>query len=79
MTVQSFTNEHITYETTETSCQCGDWVYRGSKTNRPCKHMLAVQMGKDAAFKALRNRYDYRLNGTIETRRCYYELSTCGY
>ncbi len=72
MTVASFTNEHITYETTETTCTCKSFQFgRG----RACKHMIAVQMGKDAAFKALRNRFDYRLNGTLESRRCYYEMS----
>ncbi len=79
MTVQSFTDTSKSYEVTETSCQCGDWIYRGSRAGKPCKHMIALQMGKDAAFQALRNRYDYRLNGMLESRRCYYELSTCGY
>ena len=77
MTVTSFSNPSISYETTETSCQCGDWIYRGRKTGKPCKHMLAMQMGKDAAFKALRQRYDFRLNGQEETKRCYRELANC--
>ncbi len=79
MTVASFTNEHITYETTETTCTCPDFIYKRAAKHQAYKHMIAVQMGKDAAYKALRNRYDYRLNGTLESRRCYYELSTCGY
>lgn len=72
MTIQSFTSEHIQYEVTETSCSCPSFQFG---KGRACKHLIAVQINKDATFAALRQRYDYRLNGTLETRRCYREMS----
>ncbi len=75
MTVQSFTDSRKSYETTSTNCTCPDFQYRGSKTGKPCKHMVAVKVAKAERFAALRNRYDYRLNGTLETRRCYIEMA----
>ena len=75
MTVQSFTNEHITYETTTVSCTCPDYLLRRQKRNEPCKHIVALEQGRAAAFLALRRRYDYRENGTLESRRCYLEMS----
>lgn len=72
MTVQSFTNEHITYETTDTACTCKAFQYGKGK---PCKHMIAIQINRDETFAALRKRYDVRLNGDEDTKRCYRELS----
>ncbi len=77
MTVTSFTDSTKSYEVTETSCSVATGSTGDAKTNRPCKHMIALQMGKDAAFKALRNRYDYRLNGTLETRKFNLDLANC--
>ncbi len=45
MTVQSFTDSKVTYETTEHNCTCGDWQFRGSKTGKDCKHMVALKRG----------------------------------
>ena len=75
MTVPSFTDTTKSYETTETSCTCPDFIYRRQAKRQPCKHMVALQMCKDVVFQALRERYDYRLNGQEDTRRCYFELS----
>ncbi len=46
MTVQSFTETRKCYEVTETSCTCGDWTYRGSRTGKPCKQMLAIEVAR---------------------------------
>ena len=75
MTVQSFTHEHITYETTSHSCTCPDFVLRRQAKHEPCKHIVAMEQGRAAAFLALKAKHDYRLNGTLETRRCYLEMS----
>jgi predicted nucleic acid-binding Zn finger protein len=75
MTVTSFTDSSKTYETTEHSCTCGDWIYRKSKTGQPCKHQIAIEAAKAVTFQALRRRYDYRLNGDLDSRRCYFEMA----
>lgn len=33
------------YETTERSCNCPDWTYRGSKAGVACKHQIALHTG----------------------------------
>jgi len=43
MTITSFTNKEVTYETTEHNCTCGDWQFRGSRTGKDCKHMVALK------------------------------------
>ena len=75
MTVQSFTTPSITYETTTVSCTCPDFIQRRKQRNEPCKHIVALEQGRAAAFLALKAKHDYRLNGTLETRRCYLEMS----
>jgi hypothetical protein len=34
------------YLVTETGCSCPDHTYRGSRTNTPCKHMIAAGIRK---------------------------------
>ena len=75
MTVASFTNPALTYETTAISCTCPDFLHRRQAKHEPCKHIVAMEQGRAAAFLALKAKHDYRENGTLETRRCYYELS----
>jgi len=41
MTITSFTD---TSKTTD-NCTCGDWQFRGSKTGKDCKHMVALKRG----------------------------------
>lgn len=32
----------VNLETGSMECQCGDWLYRKSRTNTPCKHLAAA-------------------------------------
>jgi len=77
MTFPSMTTENKTYETTVTSCTCPDFQYRQAKIGGHCKHIQALrhEMNHATHFMLLRMKYDCRLNGDLETRRCYYELS----
>ncbi len=54
-------------------CTCGDYIHR----HRTCKHMSAfnAEVTKAATFQALRNRFDSRLNGDEQSKRCYCEMS----
>ena len=56
-------------------CSCPDRQYRSYKLS--CKHMAGfnAEVAKASAFIALRSRYDVRLNGQEDSRRCYYEMS----
>ncbi len=82
MIIHSFTDSTKSYETTEHDCTCGDWTYRGSKTGKPCKHMIAraaaLATVKAMAFLALKARYDIRSQAVIEAKRAayyYYEMA----
>jgi len=76
MTIHSFTDSSKSYETTETGCTCGDWTYRGAKTGKPCKHMIAIEAAtatiKAMAFLALKAKYDIRSQAVIEAKRAAY-------
>lgn len=56
-------------------CSCPDRQHRSYKPC--CKHMSAfeAEVQRAATFQALRNRFDSRLNGQEQSRRCYYEMS----
>ena len=56
-----------------TDCTCGDRQHR----HHECKHMrnFDVEVNKAATFLLLRERFDSRLNGDIETRRINFEMS----
>ena len=58
-----------------TACQCPDRQHRSWKPS--CKHMDAfnAEVNKAATFLLLRERFDSRLNGDEQTRRCNYEIS----
>lgn len=75
MTVTSFTDTSKSYETNERFCSCPDFIYRRAENGQQCKHQQALLTCKAVVFQALRERYDVRLNGQEESRRCYYELS----
>jgi len=79
MTIQSFTSDK-TYETTPEHCTCGDYLNRQSKVGGKCKHQKALIAACNTAtiFALLRMKFDYRLNGDLDTRRCYYEMSIQG-
>ncbi len=59
------------------ACTCGDYIHRQAARGGSCKHMKGFnqEVQRAATFQALRNRFDSRLNGDLETRRCYYEMS----
>ena len=82
MTIQSFTDKNKSYETTEHDCTCGDWTYRGSKTGKPCKHMIArataIATTTAITFLELKRRFDIRSQAVIEAKRAnyfYYEMA----
>ena len=56
-----------------TDCSCPDRAHR----HHECKHMrqFSQEIQRAATFLLLRERFDSRLNGDIETRRCNYEIS----
>lgn len=56
-------------------CSCPDRQHRSYKPS--CKHMDAfnAEVQRAATFQLLRQRFDSRLNGDEQTRRCYYEMS----
>jgi hypothetical protein len=58
-----------------TDCQCPDRQYR----HHECKHMrnFNAEVQRAAMFMLLRQRFDSRLNGDEETRRCYRDLANC--
>ena len=78
MTLNSFSDCTQRYETTLDSCTCKD---RDFCPNRPggCKHMQvlvrAYERARKATFDELRRKYDSRLNGQADTRRCNFELA----
>ncbi len=76
MTIASFTDSTKSYETTDHDCTCGDWTYRGSKTGKPCKHMIAREAAlatvRAIAFLELKARYDIRSQAVIEEKRAAY-------
>ena len=76
MTITSFTDSTKSYETTDHDCTCGDWTYRGSKTGKPCKHMIArfvaIEATKAVDFLALKARFDVRSQAVIEQKRVNY-------
>ena len=81
MVIHSFTDSTKSYETTDHDCTCGDWMYRGSKTGNPCKHMIArfvaIEATKAVAFLDLKAKYDIRSQAVIEEKRAnyfYYEM-----
>jgi hypothetical protein len=49
MTVQSFTDSKVTYETTLTSCTCPDRQYR----HHTCKHMRLIEQEVERAARFL--------------------------
>ena len=82
MTIHSFTDSSKSYETTDHDCTCGDWTYRGARTGKPCKHMIARETAiatvKAMAFLELKRRFDIRSQAVIEAKRAayyYYEMS----
>lgn len=56
-----------------TDCSCPDRAHR----HHECKHMrnFNAEVQRAATWMLLRERFDSRLNGDIETRRCNYEIS----
>ncbi len=58
-----------------TNCSCPDRTYRSYKPC--CKHMSAfdAEVQRAATFQALRQRFDIRLNGQEDSRRCYREMA----
>ena len=77
MTLNSFTDCTQQYETTLNDCTC-----KGFQRWNHCKHQetlqRAYQRARQATFDELRKRYDSRLNGQADTRRCYFEMSLEG-
>ncbi len=73
MTIHSFTDSSKSYETTDHDCTCGDWTYRGARTGKPCKHMIARETAiatvKAMAFLELKRRFDIRSQAVIEAKR----------
>lgn len=55
-----------------TDCSCSERNYR----HHTCKHMRSfdAEVQRAATFHALRQRFDSRLNGDEQSRRCYYEM-----
>lgn len=74
MTLNSYTDCTQQYETTLATCTC-----KGFTRWHHCKHVETLQRAYERARKAtfdeLRRKYDSRLNGQADTRRCNYELS----
>ena len=76
-TIKSQTSDKHYFLTIENGhavdCTCGDRQYR----HRTCKHMSTFnqEVQKASTFQALMVRFDSRLNGDEETRRCHYEMS----
>ena len=56
-----------------TDCSCPDHQHR----HHECKHMrnFNVEVQRAATWLLLRERYNSRLNGQEQSRRCYYEMS----
>ena len=84
MTIASFTDSTKSYETTDHDCTCGDFQYRGSKTGKPCKHMIArfvaIEATKAVDFLELKAKFDIRSQAVIEEKRAnyyYYEMALC--
>src|SRR6266699_4597734 len=76
MVIHSFTDSTKSYETTDHDCTCGDWTYRGAKTGKPCKHMIArfvaIEAIKAVTFLELKAKYDIRSQAVIEAKRANY-------
>ena len=76
MTLNSFTDCTVRYETTLNECTCPDHSFHPGNV---CKHMEALRRAyaraKAQTFDELRRKYDSRLNGQAETQRCYFEMS----
>ncbi len=76
MVIHSFTDSTKSYETTDHDCTCGDWMYRGSKTGKPCKHMIArfvaIEATRAVDFLDLKAKYDIRSQAVIEAKRANY-------
>ena len=68
MTLNSFTDITVRYETTLNDCECPDHYFH---PNNVCKHMevlqRAYQRARQATFDELRRKYDSRLNGQERT------------
>ena len=78
MTIQSFTNPEVHYETDLEHCTCGDFINRKSKTGGHCKHQQSIiiaAFNRMQRFDLLRMKFDSRLNGDLDTRRCYVEMA----
>ena len=80
MTITSFTDTRKTYETTEHNCTCGDWQFRGSKTGKDCKHMVALKRGlaqeiaKAERFLALKRQVEQAEIERRENASCYLRM-----
>ena len=76
MTLNSFTDCTVRYETTLNDCECPDHYFH---PNNVCKHMEALRRAyaraKAETFAGLRQQFDCRLNGQAAAQRCYYEMS----
>jgi hypothetical protein len=42
------------YEVTAGTCTCPDWIYRGARSETPCKHMFALALHLDAQRRSSR-------------------------
>lgn len=73
MTINSFTDITQQYETTLDDCTCpGFQKWHHCKHNEALRRLYAKV--RRETFDELRRKYDSRLNGDEQTRRCYYEL-----
>ncbi len=75
MTINSFSDCTVRYETTLNDCECPDHQIR----NRVCKHMETLRRlyakVRREEFEKMRKQFDCRLNGQAATQRCYFEMS----
>ncbi len=76
MTLNSFTDCTVRYETTLNDCECPDHYFH---PNNVCKHMEALRRAyaraKAETFAGLRKQFDCRLNGQERTAYLNYCIS----